>query len=175
MHIALYVALSLDGYIARPDGSVDWLSAFTMEGEDYGYGSFYDAIDTILMGRKTYRIVRELGPWPYAGKRSYVLTSQDPDLDREDLVFLSGDLDSALAQMSRDGARRIWLVGGGELTAALQRRGRIDEYILSIMPLVLGEGIPLFPPPGLEEPLRLVESGAYANGVVQLRYERRGR
>jgi dihydrofolate reductase len=168
--VVLYVATSLDGYIARGDGAVDWL--FT-DGE-YGYSAFFEGIDALFMGSKTYGQVLTFGPWPYPGKPTWVFTRRTLKSGREDVVFVRGEPATVLDQLAGRGLDRIWLVGGAGLVASFRAAGLIDEYILSIHPILLGDGILLFPGPAPEERLALVGSEAYASGLLQVHYRRRG-
>ena len=170
MHsVVLYIATSLDGFIARSDGRVDWL--FT--DEDYGYSAFFETIDTLIMGRKTYEQVLSFGEWPYSGKQTYVFTHRNLKTERDDVVFVSGKPDSVLSQFKAKGFSRIWLVGGAELTTSFLRAGLVDEYIISVHPVLLGDGIPLFSSSIPEEELVLVKSTQYPRGLLQVHYEKK--
>ena len=169
MVVIYYVATSLDGFIARRDGSVDWL--FT-EG-DYGYSAFYERIDALVMGSKSYKQVLTFGEWPYPGKTSYVFTREGLKTDRDDVVFVSDQPDNFLTQLEAKGYKKIWLMGGAELATSFLRQGRIDEYILSIHPVILGEGIPLVYSSIPQEDLRLMKSKQYPDGLLQVRYQRK--
>ncbi len=164
--VKLFIACSFDGFIARNDGSVDWL--FT--DNDYGYTEFYNSIDALIMGRKTYEQVLSFGEWPYKGKRSYVFTSQKFETELRNVEFVSGDPSGVLRDIFHENAHDIWLVGGAELISAFLSKGLIDEYIVSIHPILLGQGIPLFSAPGPEESLRLIGCKSYPDGLVQLHY-----
>ncbi|MCC3410642.1 MAG: dihydrofolate reductase [Microcoleus sp. PH2017_29_MFU_D_A] len=168
--IVLYIATSLDGYIARKDGSIDWLTAFETDETDHGYGEFYRSIDGLAMGRKTYEQVLSFGEWPHPGKPSYVFTQQSRSPDRDDVLFTSATPDRFLHEMELQGLKRIWLVGGAELIASFLQCQLIDEYILSIAPIMLGEGIPLFLPSPMEMKLKLIEVQKYPTELVQVRY-----
>jgi dihydrofolate reductase len=170
-HVTLYIATSLDGYIARRDGGIDWLDAVQRPDTDYGYQAFYNTIHAVMMGRKTYDLARGFGDWPYPGMPSYVFTRQALRTDRDDVFFSAAPPAALIRELESRGLERLWLVGGGELVAAFQRERLIDEYIVSIIPLLLGEGIPLFPPPAPALPLALVESQSFPSGLVQLRYQ----
>jgi dihydrofolate reductase len=167
--VILYTAASLDGFIARTDGSVDWL--FT--GDDYGYAAFLQTIGALVMGSKTYEQVLSFGDWPYSGKQTYVFTRRDLKTELGDVVFVSGKPQSVLPEIKAKGFRRIWLVGGGELTTSFLRHCLVDEYIVSIHPILLGDGIPLFYPPVPEEELTLVSSKQYPSGLLQAHYRRK--
>jgi dihydrofolate reductase len=160
MEIIYYVAASLDGFIATPEGGIDWLKPFEGTGEDYGYGDFYASIEAVLLGRATYEQSLQFPEWPYADKPYWVFSSTTGNTPA-----------SVLAEMQARGLRRAWLVGGGRLAAAFRGERLITEHIISIVPVVLGAGIPLFDGPGPRETLRLKSSRSYPNGIVQLRYE----
>ena len=170
--LILYIAVSLDCYIARKDGSVDFLEGHQADWPgDYGYQDFISGIRAVVMGGNTYREVSQvLSPdhWPYEGLDSYVFTSR-PEAPRPGVTFLSGDpvpaLRSLKAQVS---GGDIWLCGGGVLISALERAGLIDEYQLSVMPVLLGDGIPLFPSPRPQRKLELLGTSS-ENGVLFLR------
>ena len=164
-----YVAASLDGYIARPDGRVDWLEALDDCSEDHGYNGFYDGIDGLLMGRGTYEAVRALGEWPYPGKPCTVLSRAALLPAPRDVRISHCSPAEALAALSAEGYRRIWLVGGGSLAATCLATSLLDELVVSQVPYLLGAGIPLFSA-GLERRLKLHEQRSFATGVVQLHY-----
>lgn len=164
--VTLYIATSLDGFIAEPDGGVGWL--FT-EG-DYGYTAFFDSVGALLMGRRTYEQVLGFGEWPYGEKPTYVFTRSAPGGDHPHVEFVSGDLGAFVEELRRRTTGDVWLVGGAALVSAFRELGSIDEYILSVHPVLLGDGIPLFERSLPRETLRLLEVHTYESGLVQLRY-----
>lgn len=170
MKITLYIAASLDGYIAGPNGEIDWLSMADHPGEDYGYYQFYDSVDALIMGRKTYELPAGVEEWPYPGKPSYVFTRQVLTTDRDDVFFVSGPPEDLVANLRTQGFQHVWMVGGGEIVRAFLARGLIDEHIISIIPVLLGEGIPMFPPTGPQQKLELLSSRQYESGLVQAHY-----
>jgi dihydrofolate reductase len=170
--IVLYIATSLDGFIARPDGNIDWLSVVERAGEDYGYSAFYESVDAVVMGSKTYELCLGFSVWPYPGKKAFVFTGRQLKSDRDDVVFVSPDVRSAQTEFETQGLKNIWLVGGGALTGSFLQQGLIDEFIISVIPIILGDGIPLFPAPGPGAQLELVESTRYPSGLVQVHYRR---
>ena len=174
--VILYIAASLDGYIARLDGAVDWLDVVAAEGEDYGYSAFYESIDSVIMGSKTYEeIIQVLSPneWPYAGKLSYVLSGRGFQNSNPEIVISAQSPAEALAGLNEAGAQRIWLVGGGALAASMLALDLIDEIILSIIPMTLGEGLPLFPSlDQAERGFELLATKGYPSGLVQIHYRR---
>ena len=176
--VILYIAASLDGYIARPDGSVHWLDEIAApEGvaeEDFGYEEFFAGIGTVLMGRTTYEQVLTFDvDYPYPGTAGYVFSKTRAGQRDENVEFVDGaDLPKFIAGLKSTSDKHIWLIGGGLLIQEFLRHDLIDRLIITIMPVILGEGIPLFPPPTPQVDLELVESRSFANGMVQLTYRR---
>jgi dihydrofolate reductase len=144
VQVVYYVASSLDGYIAAAGGGVDWLKPFEGSGEDYGYAAFYAGVDALLMGRRTFEHALALGAWPYAGKPCRVFTRKAPAGAPAGVAFTADEPRAVVAELAADGHRRVWLAGGGELAGAFQRAGLISEIVLSVMPVLLGAGVPLF-------------------------------
>ncbi|MBD2388246.1 dihydrofolate reductase family protein [Cylindrospermum sp. FACHB-282] len=171
--VTLYIAASLDGYIAKTDGGIDWLSTLDIEGEDYGYTSFYESVDAVILGSKTYEIGLSFNEWPYPDKKSFVFTRRNFKSDRKDIEFISDTVQQALAKIEAQGFENIWLVGGGELINSFLQHSLIDEYIISTIPIILGNGIRLFPPPSPEEELELINSKQYPTGLLQAHYRRK--
>ena len=174
-NIILYIATSLDGYIAKNNGAVDWLSG---NGEDTnvdnGYDDFYNTIDTVVMGRITYeQVVNELSPdtWAYEGKKCYVATRKKYESDKR-AEFISDDILEFIKNLKMQDGKDIWLVGGGKLVDQFIKQNLIDKYIVTIIPTILGDGIPLFLKENPEIKLRLVETKVI-DGMVELSYIRR--
>jgi dihydrofolate reductase len=168
MQCSVFIATSLDGFIARLDGSIDWLSRVECPGEDYGYGRFHDSIDTVIVGRKTYQTALGFPAWPYGGKRCIVLTHQAPR-SKHGEEFHDGPAPALVARLAAEQARRAY-VDGGQVIRQFLAAGLITDLTLSIIPILLGEGVPLFGQTGPELPLTLVSSRAYDSGLVQLEY-----
>jgi dihydrofolate reductase len=169
--IILYIASSLDGFIAGRNGDISWLDAYQVEGEDYGYSEFLKTIDIIVMGSKTYEQVLNFGSWPYEGIKTYIMTKRQLEpVDKAKVEFYSGDLDIFVPGVRRESHKNIWLVGGASLAQSFLKHSFIDEMVLSIIPVILGDGIPLFGRTQKELRLELLKSGSYNNGVVQLQY-----
>jgi dihydrofolate reductase len=168
--VVLYIATSLDGFIADPDGGVDWLFA----AGDYGYPDFIAAVEAVVMGRATYDQMPEFGPWPYADKRAYVFTHVPPAAPHAPAAFVSGDPAPLVDELRRTCTGDVWLIGGGRLVERFRERGLIDEYRLFVHPVLLGAGRPLFPGAPPREWLRLVEARPYPDGLLELRYVRAG-
>jgi dihydrofolate reductase len=167
----LYIATSLDGYIARSDGSIDWLPSLEANGEDYGYGEFYDSIDALVMGSITYEQVLEFGDWQYPEKISYILTSRNLSTKCNDILFVKGGIEEVILDVKKRGYKRVWLVGGGNVISSFINKGLVDEYIITIIPIILGSGIPLFKSVS-ELKLNFVGVKSYDSGAVELRYKK---
>lgn len=142
--IVCYIATSLDGYIADKEETLDWLLSTERDG-DAGYQDFLETVDTILLGRRTYDWVmdHEKGQFPYSDQKSYVFTSR-PETGSEHLEFISEDPGSFVKKLKQQPGGTIWPVGGSLLLEGLLREDLVDEFIISIAPVTLGEGIPLF-------------------------------
>jgi dihydrofolate reductase len=169
MEIVYYVAASLDGFIATPDGGIEWLKPYEGGAEDYGYAEFYASVDCVLLGRRTYEQCLQFPQWPYPGKACWIFSRTLSDMS-EAAVRFSDAPSRAAKQIAAEGRRRAWLVGGGKLAAAFRAEGLITEYIVSVIPVLLGAGIPLFDGPGTRQDLKLAGAKTYASGIVQLRY-----
>ncbi len=165
--IKLFIACSLDGYIARTDGSIDWL--FT-DG-DYGYTDFIRSIDILIMGRKTYEhLLHMVTDYPHQDKQTLVLSHTRAGSRDAHAQFVSGPVRDLVEPLRHTPGGDIWLVGGAEVVRDFLAEGLIDEFILSYHPLLLGSGIPLFLPQSRPISLRLEETLAFPSGLVQLRY-----
>ena len=171
--VKLYIACSLDGYIARKDGSIDWLTEYDNNSEtDYGYSEFYASVGTVLMGRKTYEQVLGFADWPYGEKKTYVFTRQNKPLRREKNVeFVSGDVGEFVRRLKESTDEDIWLVGGSQLIKVFLEEDLVEDMIVFIVPIILGGGIPLFDRTGKEIKLRTGRVEKYGNGLVRLEYD----
>lgn len=165
---SVFIATSLDGFVARPDGRLDWLEPVQAPGEDYGYQGFFDAVDTLAVGRTTYDVALGFSPWPWAGKRVVVLTHRPP-APRHGESFFAGEPAALVARLGRDGARRVY-VDGGHVISQFLAAGLVDDLTISVVPVVLGDGIRLFRAPLPERALALEGARTFPTGLVQLRY-----
>lgn len=173
--VVLFLAVSLDGYIADTDGGVAWL-----QGQDQAektpdtYASFIKNVDTVLMGWNTYhQIVTELSPerWPYAGLTCYVVTHRSPP-ENPDVRFTARGPEDLLRELRQQSGKHIWLCGGADLVQQCVRENLIDEYDLSVIPTILGGGVRLFGNAPQEIPLQLARTQS-CNGIADLVYVRR--
>ena len=167
--ISVYIATSIDGYIARKDGGLDWLERDPIPGEDYGFKKFIDSIDALVLGRNTYEVVSGFDEWPYKGKRVIVL-SRTLNAVREEAELFDGELTQLASALHADGIKHVWVDGGITVTKFLEA-GLVDQITLSVLPVVLGSGIPLFSSMNTELPCRLTSTQSYPSGLVQLRYD----
>ena len=173
--IVYYVAASLDGFIGTLESGIDWLAAFEGRREDHGYAGFYATVDAVLVGGRTYDACLKHGEWPFSGKPCWVMTKQEREESRPGVTFTDLDPVEVAREIEKHGVKRAWLVGGGELAGAFRDAGLIDEYIVSRVPVILGDGIPIFGYSSEREPLELVGSRDFADGVVQDHYRRAAR
>lgn len=171
--VILYIATSLDGYIAKPKDDLSFLSIVEKPGEDYGYGSFIQSVDTVILGRKTYDwVMRQVPVFPHAEKTTYVITrSARPAVGNT--RFYTGRPEELLKSVKQEEGKNIFIDGGAELADTLLKSDLIDEFIISIIPVLLGEGIRLFKDGRPEQRLELVSVKSFEKGLVQLHYQRK--
>jgi len=162
--IILFIASSLDGYIARENGDVDWLPGNTAS----GYDNFIKSVDTVIMGKTTYDQVLTFGDYPYKDKKSFVFTRTDQDKD-ENAEFVS-DVEKFVKDGFPGTGENIWLVGGAQIIASFLNQGVVDEIIISVIPVILGNGIPLFKNIENETNLELIKTEKY-DRLVDLHYK----
>jgi len=174
-NVTLHMVSSLDGFIAKKDGNVSWLQStdsyekgLTLTEEDVA--EFIKKIDCYVMGSRTYEHALELG-WPYGEKPVIVLTSRDWTTDRENVKFYSGDLDKLVNDRLKPTYNNIWVVGGAMIAKDLVRLKLADDIVISIMPVILGDGTLFFDYIGQEQRLHLKDVTAYKDGMVELSYE----
>lgn len=174
MKVSVYVATSVDGFMAREDGSIDWLPVATDDGEggDYGYGAFMASVDVLVMGRNTFETALGFGEWPYEGKPVVVLSSRPlniPEALQNKVWWVAGAPADIVAWLEQQGFQHGY-VDGGETIQGFLRAGLVNQLIVTRVPLLLGQGRPLFG--GLPEDLRLkhVRTKSYPTGLVQSEY-----
>lgn len=166
-----HVTCSLDGYIARPDGRLDWFDASRQADEAYAFEYFYCAIDALLMGRGTYEaLLARGGPWPYPGKPCVVRTRLALTRAAEEVQLTHCTPAQAVAALHEAGFQRIWLVGGSLLAGNCYTAGLIDEVMINLVPHLLGAGIPLLAT-GMERHLTLNQERRFSSGTLQLHYQ----
>lgn len=176
--ITLYVATSVDGFVATDDGGVSWLDAFEEESGDEagdgddtgGFAEFFDGVDCLVVGSRTYEQVLTFGDWPYDEKPTFVLTRRELPRANDSVRFFAGAVNDLTADL-RDRYEHVWLVGGADVARQFLRSNGIDELWLSVVPRLLESGIPLFDDSGVGHQLDLIESTSHTNGIVELRYD----
>jgi dihydrofolate reductase len=164
-----YVASSLDGFLADRDGGIAWLAPFEGTGEDYGFATFARSVDAAIVGRRTYEQMLRFPEWPHPDWPTWVCSRTNPPAERSDVHVTSAAPEALLDELHRAGHRRVWLVGGGMLAGAFRERGLLDEVILSLIPVLLGSGLPVFGGTGPQQPLDVAETRTYPSGIVQIR------
>ena len=170
--IKLYIAISLNGKIAKPDGSVEWLESLpNPDNTDHGYAEFYKSVDTTVQGYNTYKQVIDWGiDFPYADKRNYVLTRKQGFKDTEHATFITENHADFLRRLKQQSGGDIWLIGGGQINTLLLNENLIDELQVFVMPIILTDGIDLFEGLPKETVLEFIATKHYSSGAVELNY-----
>jgi len=171
---SVYIAISLDGYIATPEDGLEWLNTFPNPSDsDYGYHEFMDRIDALVMGRKTFDIVSAFDPWPYT-KKVFVLSrslKEVPAVLVDQVEIVTGDISAVVKKINRQGYNTLYIDGGQTIQAFL-KKNLIDELIISKLPIILGEGIPLFTPQGLSIYFEHCSTEVFEGGLVKSHYKK---
>ena len=172
--LVIFIAASLDGYIAKPGDDLSFLKIVEKEGEDYGYAEFTATIDTIILGRKTYDwVLKEIGSSHYDnGERNVYVITRTPRPSVGKTIFYTGNLAELVRQLKTGQGKNIYCDGGAEVINDLLKNDLIDEFTISIIPLLLGSGTRLFKDDRLEQKLELVNVKTFETGLVQLHYKR---
>lgn len=168
MKCSVYIAQSLEGFIARADGGIDWLRSVERPGEDYGYAHFFESVDTLIIGRATYETALGFDGWPYAGKHVVVMTRRSFTA-RHGEHFFAGDPATLVRELASTGRQHAY-VDGGDVIRQFLAAGLVRSLTLSVLPLLLGEGLRLFGATGRDVPLALVRSASFPSGLVQTEY-----
>ena len=167
--------MSLDGFISTEDDDLSWLSIVEKEGEDYGYNSFIETVDTYIVGRITYETILKLtgGVFPQAKKyKCYVITRQEGEAE-EGVTFYNGNIETLIKELKSIEGKNIYCDGGGQIVKLLMEKNLIDEYIVSVIPVILGRGKRLFlgNTPSIE--LKALPTKSYETGLIQLHYQKK--
>lgn len=167
--IVLGLGISLDGYIARRDGAVDFL----FMPKDYSMGPFFKSIDVGIMGRKTYEVAMKMGGGGFGGAMtSYVMSRSLPSGERDGVTFTSQSPEALVSELRKRKGKDIWLMGGGELARDFLKADLVDELYIGVVPVLLGEGIPLFPSGFPQRNFALTENKTFSKGLIALKYKR---
>jgi dihydrofolate reductase len=185
MKVSVFIATTLDGFIARPDGSLDWLPGSGETGseefdgdsagevEDHGWGAFWDSVDCLVLGRKTFEKVLGYGVWPYEGTRVIVLSRTMTTVPEEvggEVEIYAGDPQALVEKLATEGHERLYIDGGQTIQSFL-RRGLITDMTIATIPVLIGEGIPLFGLLPEDIPLKHIKTKTFPGGFVQSTYE----
>jgi len=170
--IIVHIATSADGYIARPDGNIDWLTSRPAPKGFYGIPKFMRSVDARIVGRKTFDLSVEMGANFRAAERHYVFSRRPPPAAVPSGVeFVAQSIGTFVKHLRDQVGKNIWMMGGGEIIASFLDEGAIDEFIISVVPVFIGEGIPLIAPGRRDVPLHLRSVKPFPDGVVQVHYD----
>lgn len=165
----LYIAASLDGYIARKDDSIDWLNSEKLD--DVNYDQFFNEIDVVLTGYRTYDVINKISEkWPYENKITYVITNRNIK-DKDNIKFVSGKIEEIINNIEKSFYGKIWVCGGSSIIKQMLEMNLIDKFIIYVFPIILGDGIRLFNNLSKEIKLKLVDTKRF-NDVVELVYNK---
>lgn len=169
--LALFIAASVDGYIAGPNDDLSFLSMVEQEGEDYGYAEFTKNVDTVILGKRTYDKVMSMGiPYPYTDKEIFVIT-RTPQPNQGLINFYTGDLKTLVHDLKQKEGKTIFCDGGAYVVNELLQHGLIDEITLSVIPVLLGDGTRLFNTGFNMQHLTLISANSYPKGLIQMHYK----
>jgi dihydrofolate reductase len=167
--------MSADGYIARPDGDLEWLTSRPAPKDFYGMNAFMKTVDVKIMGRKTYEVSLEMGATFSAKDRAMVFTRRSPTEARPGVEFVNEPVDQCVRRLRATPGKDIWLMGGGELIADFLDADAIDEFVISVVPVFIGDGIPLIARRHRHTRMRLESCESFEDGLVQMRYSLRSK
>lgn len=171
-NIILYIAASIDGYIAGPNGEIDWLHSIDNPNNlDFGYTKFYKSIDTTIIGNSTYKQILSFGvDFPYPEKTNYVFSKSKSKSDTDHVKFVNSNFEKFVIDLKNSSGKNIWLIGGGKINSFFLKNNFIDEIILTTIPIILGKGIPLFEDNVSNKKMRMSKIKSYDCGIVQSVY-----
>lgn len=169
--LILYITMSLDGYIAKPNDDLSFLELVACEGEDYGYADLLNTVDTVIMGRKTYDwVMTQVPEFPHADMKSYIIT-RTPRAPIGNTEFYTGNIAELITALKAKSGKHIFVDGGAQLVNTLLKDKLINELIISTIPILLGQGIRLFQEGFPEQNLKLISSKQFDSGLLQMHYE----
>lgn len=173
--LSLFIATSLDGYIAKPNDDLSFLKIVEKEGEDYGYAEFTGTIDTLIIGRRTYDyVIKEVGTSHYDnGERAVYVITRTERQPKDRTVFYTGDIPQLVKRLKSEKGKNIYCDGGAEIINELLKHDLIDEYIISVIPVLLGNGTRLFKDGRPEQTIEFVKMKTFETGLTQLHYIRK--
>jgi len=169
--IIVNIATSADGFIARPDGDLDWLTSRRAPKGFYGLPKFARSVDAKILGRKTFDRSVKMGARFSTDDMHYVFSRRPPASVPAGVQFVTQSISAFAERIRKEAGKNVWMMGGGEIIGAFLDEGAIDEFIVTVIPMFMGEGIPLLAPRRRDVPLRLLSARPFSDGVVQLHYE----
>jgi dihydrofolate reductase len=169
--IIVNAATSVDGFIARPDGDLEWLTSRPVPKGFYDMGKFIASVDAKILGRKTYEKSLALGAKFDAKTKNYVFSTHRPAKAANEVEFVSEPIAAFARKLRAASGKNIWMMGGGGIIAAFLDAAAIDQFIITVIPVLIGDGIPLIAPRHRQVPLRLLSTRQFEDGVTQLHYE----
>lgn len=170
--VKLYIACSIDGFIAGPDDDLSFLSKVERDGEDYGYATFVETVDTVILGRKTYDKVLGFGiPFPHADRMTYVMTSQQKESEGN-VRFFNGSLHQLVSDLKAQNVRGVFVDGGASVVNQMLTQDLIDEIIVSTVPVILGKGVRLFGDSNNGSEWQTESTKLFESGLIQTRWTR---
>jgi len=169
--VILYIAVSLDGYIAGENDDLSFLDIVGKQGEDYGYNNFLKTVDTIITGRRTFDwVVNSIGEFPNKNIQYYVISkSVHPEI--ENVKFYSGNIENLVLELKNKAGKNIFLEGGSQIVSLFLKYKLIDEFIISVIPIIIGKGINLYTQNYSQIQLELISSKSFESGLVQVHYK----
>lgn len=171
--VILYIASSIDGYIAKPNDNLDFLSIVEQKGEDYGYAEFIKSVDTVILGRKTYDYIMKVVPeFVHADKETFVITrTAKPSIGS--VHFHTGDLSELIRSLKSKPGSNIFIDGGAEIVDMCLQHDLLDEMVISYIPILVGDGVRLFKEGRPEQQFELVSAKSFEKGLLQVHYRRK--
>lgn len=170
--IILFIAMSLDGFIAKENGDISFLNKVERPNENYFYFDFLKTVDTVIMGRKTYDKVKGFGiEFPHKDRKCYVI-SRNLKGKNEDIEYFNGNIEDLIYKLKTNNGKNIFIDGGAEIVNLLIKRNLIDKYVISIIPTILGEGVRLFSSDNKEVNLKMIKTYHFQSGLVQIWYDK---
>lgn len=170
-NLILYISCSLDGYIAKPNDDLSFLDPVQIEGEDYGYNNFMATVDTVILGRKTYDwIINQGFEFPHSDKETYVIT-RNARPNKGNITFYGGSLRALVTELKSKDGKNIFCDGGSEIVNQLLEEKLFDELIISIIPVMVGNGTRLFKDGRPDQQLVLMSNKSFDSGLLQLHYK----
>ena len=168
--VVIYIAASIDGFIAGDNDDLSFLASVEKEGEDYGYADFVSNVDTVIMGRKTYDKVLSFDvPYPHSDRKTYVIT-QSPKENKDGIVFYNGSLSDLVSELKSKKGKNVFIDGGAQIVNEFLRLDLVDEIIVSYVPVILGTGIKLFSNHGTSTQWRTLSAKQFEKGLVQIHW-----